>query len=320
MSKRALTVSVLTAGLSAGLLAGALSPAAAQGNPVGGQGNVYFLSGAGNPTGQAEKVSVFGDPNDEVYFGDWDKDGTDSPMVRRGNVFYVADEDGKTVSVFAYGDAGDQVLIGDWNGDGVDSIAVRRANKFFVKNDNQKTGTADSTFYYGDAGDTVLVGDWDGDKKDTLIVSRNDGVFHVKNDTESGVAEYKFLFGNPNDTILVGDWATGGVDADGHDQIAVRRGFEYHLSEELGKDKTALKLAGDVMPYGNPDDTVFVASMPYTVKDANGQPVLDEKRTATYDADVAATFKGGELKWAYDGSAINNPQAGQNVQAKSPRQ
>ena len=41
MSKRALSVSILTAGLSAGLIAGAVSPAAAQGDPVAGAGNVY---------------------------------------------------------------------------------------------------------------------------------------------------------------------------------------------------------------------------------------------------------------------------------------
>src|SRR3712207_6430659 len=143
MSKRALSVSILTAGLTAGVIAGAISPAAAQGEAVDGSGNVYFLSGAGNTSGQAQKVMVFGDPGDEVFFGDWDKDGVDSPTVRRGNAFFVADQDGKTVNVFSYGDAGDDVLVGDWDGDGADSLAVRRGNKFFVKNDNQKSGKAD---------------------------------------------------------------------------------------------------------------------------------------------------------------------------------
>lgn len=163
MSKRALTVSVLTAGLSAGLLAGALSPAAAQGDPVGGQGNVYFLSGA-LPDKEAQDILVFGDPGDEVYFGDWYGGGTDLPMVRRGNVFFVPDQytPSKTAEVFAYGDAGDEVLVGDWNGDEIDSLAVRRGNHFFVKNDNMKSGKADSEFYYGDKGDTVLVGNWNG--------------------------------------------------------------------------------------------------------------------------------------------------------------
>ncbi len=66
MSKRALTVGMLTAGLSAGLIAGALSPAAAQGHEVGGKGSVYFLSGALNVTGKAQEAYPFGNPDDEV--------------------------------------------------------------------------------------------------------------------------------------------------------------------------------------------------------------------------------------------------------------
>ncbi|MGY1821246.1 hypothetical protein [Geodermatophilus sp. SYSU D00079] len=315
MSKRALTVSVLTAGLSAGLLAGALSPAAAQGNPVAGSGNVYYLSGAGNTSGQAQKVMVFGDPSDEVYFGDWDGDGVDTPMIRRGFGFHVADKDGKTVNVFGYGDAGDEVLVGDWDGDGVDSLAVRRGNKFFVKNDNQKSGKADKEFYYGDAGDTVLVGDWDNDDKDTLIVRRG-ATYHVKNDTESGKAEYTFVFGEANDTILVGDWsnAAESKSGDGADQLAVRRGFEYHLSSELGSGP--LK-TDRVFGYGNPDDNVFVVSLPTDMVDENGDPIIDEVREATYYEDKAATYEAGEtiINWV-DGKPVKDPVTGKPVTAK----
>src|SRR5687768_792312 len=115
MSKRTLTVSFLTAGLTAGILATAVGPAAAQGNPAGGSGNIYFLSGAVNGTGHAQEVYAFGDRGDEVYFGDWYGDGQDLPMVRRGSVFFVPDQTNPnaTAKVFAYGDAGDKVLIGD---------------------------------------------------------------------------------------------------------------------------------------------------------------------------------------------------------------
>ena len=163
-NKRATTVGILTAGIAASILATTVGPAAAQGSPVGGKGNVYFLQGAQNLSGIAQATFGFGDPNDEVYFGDWYDAGVDLPMVRRGNVFYVSDvfNPNVTRSVFAYGDAGDTVVVGDWDGDGVDSIAVRRGNHFFVKNDNRTTGKADSEFYYGDAGDKILVGNWDG--------------------------------------------------------------------------------------------------------------------------------------------------------------
>src|SRR3954466_2762827 len=55
MSKRTLTVSLLTAGLTAGVIAGAVGPAAAQGDAASGRGNVYFLSGAVNESGVAAK-------------------------------------------------------------------------------------------------------------------------------------------------------------------------------------------------------------------------------------------------------------------------
>ena len=66
MSKRALMVGILTAGMSVGVVASVISPAAAQGHPVGGSGNVYFLSGALNSTGIAQETFSFGDRTDEV--------------------------------------------------------------------------------------------------------------------------------------------------------------------------------------------------------------------------------------------------------------
>ncbi|MBB3086128.1 hypothetical protein [Geodermatophilus sabuli] len=172
MSKRALSVGILTAGLSVGLAAAAISPAAAQGHEVGGKGSVYFLSGAVNPTGQADKVYAFGNADDEVYYGDWYGHGEDQPMVRRGNAFIVPQDatDGNpnlTNNTFYYGNPGDDVLIGDWDGNGVDTLAIRRGNQFLVKNDNTKSGKADAEFYFGDKGDKVHVGNWDGVVDDT---------------------------------------------------------------------------------------------------------------------------------------------------------
>ncbi|MCV2488582.1 hypothetical protein OF117_04330 [Geodermatophilus sp. YIM 151500] len=307
MSKRALTVGVLTAGLSAGLVAGAISPAAAQGNPVGGQGNVYYLSGAGSAGGVAQKVMAFGNPGDEVYFGDWDGDGVDTPMVNRNAVFFVADQDGKTTDVFAYGNPGDPVLIGDWNGDGVDSIAVRRDNLFLVKNDNKKSGTADSQFYFGDPGDRVLVGDWDGKGGDTLMVYRADTSFHVANDNTSGKTDYTFFYGNPGDTVLAGDWANPetGESGNGADQIAVRRdGNHYFLSKELGKDVDLSKAMRDLR-YGEATDTVFATSLPTEVLDENGKAYPNNQRPQTYAADVPAVHKAGDPILVWDADATD---------------
>ena len=262
MSQRSLTASLLTAALFAGLTGATLSPAAAQGDWVSGVGNVYFLSGAYNPDGQAQAVFAFGDPEDEVYFGDWYGEGIDLPMVRRGNIFYVpsADDSSDTASVFAYGDEGDHVYIGDWDGDGVDSIAIRRGNEYFVKNDNRRTGIADRVFTYGDPDDIVLVGNWDGKttapvagkdangdgdftdpvdpaaktaadvapvagKGDTLTVVRGNEFF-VKNAVATGIADYTFFFGEPDDALLVGDWAQVTDDADGTQTVASSDGAD----------------------------------------------------------------------------------------------
>ena len=308
-NKRATTVGILTAGIAASILATTVGPAAAQGHPVGGKGNLYFLSGAINESGQASKILVFGDNSDEVLYGDWNGDGLDEPMARRGNVFFPANQDGATQNVFVYGDAGDKVLVGDWNGDGIDSLAVQRDNHFFVKNDNTTSGKADTDFFYGDKGDTVLVGNWDGQSQmkdangnyivndkatvqsgvknttyfvtDTIMVQRGNQFF-VKNDTKTGVAEYSFFFGDTTDqgNILVGDWATPVVqktstvaftkpgDANGKDQIAVRRGFMDYQSGELqaAHDDKKNPATISTFAYGNPDDTVFVASRPGVAK------------------------------------------------------
>jgi hypothetical protein len=300
MSQRTVPLAVLTGGALAGLLVATITPAAAQGDPVYGEGNVYFLSGAYNPDGQAQAVFEFGDPDDEVYFGDWYGHGVDLPMVRRGNVFFVPSEDDPSVTqfVFAYGDPSDDVYIGDWDGDAVDSIAIRRHNQYFVKNDNRTTGVADRRFFYGDPEDYVLVGNWDGQlvapgadqpgKGDTLTVVRGNRFF-VKNSITTGEADYTFLFGDPEDYLVVGDWArvtdngdgTEKVESsDGADQVAVVRGNRYHLSTEFEAaraGKTNLSTQRE-FAYGDLDDAVFVASFP-TPLDAQGN-VIDDFDTA----------------------------------------
>ncbi|NEK60706.1 hypothetical protein GCU56_22920 [Geodermatophilus sabuli] len=246
MSKRALSVGILTAGLSAGILATAISPAAAQGNPVGGSGNGYYLTGAGNNTGQPVYAFAYGNPNDEVYFGNFAPEGTpvagvypaaeqvDEALVRRGNSFIIR---GTNDEIFVYGDKGDTILVGDWNGDGVDTLAVRRKNHYLIRND-LKTGYSTQDFHYGNDDDNVMVGNWDGaggdingdgDKTDTLagswagttiteatattdtLMVRRANHFYVKNDLVTGDAEYHFYYGNSDDSYLAGDWAKAPV-------------------------------------------------------------------------------------------------------------
>jgi len=294
--------------LTAGLLAAGPTPATAQGNPVGGGGNHYFLAGAGNETGKAGLDFVYGNPDDNVYIGDFvdatgvfGGDAVDDVMVRRGNSFIIRGQGGR---VFYYGDPGDTVLVGDWDGDGTDTLAVRRGNRYFVKND-VNTGKADYEFVYGDPGDTVFVGNWDGDTSeetspnleltDSLMVRRGN-IFHVKNDTESGVADYRFEYGSPTDAVLVGDWATApvygdnpatptketgyvvtpGESGDYADQVATRRGFSYFLSREIDPAYQSvptgyLVATRQIVGYGDATDTSFTAQLSFTY-DLNGKP------------------------------------------------
>ncbi|WNV74768.1 hypothetical protein [Geodermatophilus sp. DSM 44513] len=308
MQQRTAPIGVLVLGLTAGLAVGTATPAAAQGDPVGGSGNTYYLAGAGNRFGQAAEVFVYGDPGDEVYFGDFvdatgavGGDGQDEPVVRRGNTFVIEGQGG---TGFAYGDPGDTVLVGDWDGDGTDTLAVRRGNRYFVKND-LTTGRADSEFVYGDPGDTVLVGNWDSGSDsidrpepnvtDTLMVRRGNR-FLVTNDTTPDVAEYEFVFGDPGDTVLAGDfagppsygndpdtpeWETDhrypGYSGDGGDQLAVRRGNTYILSEEVWFGRTSYwkhLTVIDSFAYGDPDDTAFVAAADVTYDDGSTSQTL----------------------------------------------
>ncbi|MGY1821241.1 SGNH/GDSL hydrolase family protein [Geodermatophilus sp. SYSU D00079] len=284
----------LTVVLAVGVGGAGVPAASAQGDPVGGAGNHYFLSGAGNTSGVAVEQYWFGDPGDEVYLGDFVRpdgsfgaDGRDDAMVRRGNTFTIRGQGGRS---FAYGNPGDTVLVGDWDGDGTDTLAVRRGNVFHVKND-VTTGVADSVFAYGDPGDTVLVGNWDGDTSaadalrpvttDTLMVRRGNHYF-VKNSTTTGVADYDFWFGEPGDAVLVGDWATSpaygvpGESGDHADALAVRRGNAYFLSEEVWTAEArrgghALRTRS-TFHFGNPTDTAFTAQLERTVG-ADGQPL-----------------------------------------------
>jgi hypothetical protein len=227
-----------------GLLA---APATATGGPIGGSGSEYLLNDTF--TGTADTVFTFGDPGDDVQVGDWNGDGRDTLMVRRGNTFSVrnSNSSGGADAVFSYGDPGDTVLAGDWDGDGADSLAVRRGTTFYVRN-SLSSGIADAVVSYGDPGDTVLVGDWDGDRADTLAVRRGAQTL-VRNSLTSGVADAVVTYGDPGDTVLVGRWSSGQTG----DTLGVRRGNSYLLRNSLTSGP-----ADTVVGYGDPGDTAFV--------------------------------------------------------------
>ncbi|MCK6210765.1 hypothetical protein KZX45_09450 [Georgenia sp. EYE_87] len=234
-----------------------LTPAAPPAEPRYG----FFLNDAW--TAKANHLFQYGRHTDQVLVGDWDGDGSDTIMVRRGNLYYVNNKlgGGEAERVFAYGRADDVVLVGDWDGDGKDTLAVRRGSAYHVKND-VSSGPADRVVVYGRAGDEVLVGDWDGDGDDTLTVRRG-SIYHVKNSIAAGAADRVVPYGRATDAVVVGDW-----DGDRTDTFTVRRGNVYHVKNTLGGGAADLVLA-----YGRADDVVRVGDW-----DGDGEDTLGVRR------------------------------------------
>jgi hypothetical protein len=252
---------LLGTSLALGLAAALPGAAQAKGGPVDGVGNVYYLNDS--LTGSANRVFAYGSGGDEVFFGDWDGDGVDTPLVRRGATFHVrnSNSSGPAERVFVYGRAGDTVLTGDWDGNGTDTLAVRRGAEYHVKN-SLTGGPADVVVVYGRAGDRVLVGDWDGSGTDTLAV-RRDATYHVKNSLTPGAADRTFVYGRRLDLVMVGDW-----DGDGADTLGVRRGIVNYLKNSLsggGADAT--------FAYGQLPDNVVVGDW-----DGDGTDTLGLRR------------------------------------------
>ncbi|TNC17980.1 M15 family metallopeptidase [Georgenia sp. 311] len=249
---------------TAALVAGTLAAAAAQ--DAG-----FFLDDSWDTS--ADHVFVYGRFTDDVLVGDWDGDGRDTVLVRRGDTFHVSNEPrgGPAERVFRYGRAGDVVLVGDWDGDGRDTLAVRRGAEYHLR-DDLGPGPAGRVVVYGRAGDEVLVGDWDGDGADTLAVRRG-ATYFVRNSIGPGAADRAVVYGRAQDVTLAGDW-----DGDGDDSLAVRRGAQY-----LVRDAIAPGAADRTLVYGRPDDEVFVGDW-----DGDGTDTLGVRRLPPFRSAVVA--------------------------------
>ena len=255
--------------------------AQAQGLEVGGAGNAYYLNDQFTPIANIE--FTFGLENDQIYFGDWNGDGRDTPMLRRGSTFQYTNVNatGAPQLSFTYGRSADQVLVGDWDGDGRDTLAVRRDAVFHIRN-TLSDGSADTVIQYGRAGDIVLVGDWDGDRKDTFAVRRG-AQYHVRSSMTSGPADVIVQYGREDDAVLVGDW-----DGDAHDSFAVRRGATYYIANEIRPGEADIEVI-----YGRAEDVAFTGDW-----DGDGDDTLGVRRVAAPppvpDDPIDCTGQGGE--------------------------
>ncbi|MDR0483066.1 MAG: CapA family protein [Cellulomonadaceae bacterium] len=218
-----------------GMMAGA-RPAAADGREVGGSGTEYYFSSS-----PVKKRSV-GKTADRAYVGDWDGDGKDTVMIRRGNTYFVRNAlNGPVVKTFTWGTAKDVVYAGDWDGDGKDTLMIRRGIEFYGNNSLRggAVSKADIRFSWGTMYDEFLVGDWNGDGKDTVALRR--GTTFIIRNKNSGKAAYRFTHGKKNDAVVVGDW-----DGDGKDTVALRRGNTYYFSNTAKGGKVGAEKYGRV--------------------------------------------------------------------------
>ena len=185
--------------------------------PPAGPAPVQFhFEGADQPAAYSSIPD--GTPPGQVFVGDWDGDGTDTPGVRRGSTFHLSNTfaGGDADVVTAYGQAMDDVYVGDWDGDGDDTPSVRRGNEFHLK-DSFTGGAADTVTAYGRADDEVVVGDWDGDGVTSPGVRRGN-TFLLIDEFTGGDATRVFTFGRADDSPIVGDW-----DGEGSDSVGVYR-------------------------------------------------------------------------------------------------
>jgi hypothetical protein len=180
---------------------------------------VFFVPSEDDPSVTAS-VFAYGDPGDEVYIGDWDGDAVDSIAIRRGNEYFVKN-DNRTSGVadrrFFYGDAGDYVLVGNWDGvltapaEGQvgkgDTLTVVRGSEFFVKN-SITTGMADYTLVFGDPWDYLVVGDW------ATVTDYGDGKASVK--SGDGADQLAVVRGKPVPLVDGVRAGSGDQDQPGH--------------------------------------------------------------------------------------------------------
>ncbi|HSX27603.1 MAG TPA: hypothetical protein VLG25_02375 [Patescibacteria group bacterium] len=203
----------------------------------------------------------FGNPQidtnqDEVFVGDWDGDGRATYGIRRGNMYYLDNNnDGQADWQFGFGLPTDKLLIGDWDGDGSDELGLKRGDHYYFSTDFN--GTSEIYQSFGNPTDQALVGDWDGDGRDSIGLKR--GSSYYLDNNYDGQAEIYQGFGNPSDHAFVGDW-----DGDGKDELGLKRGEWYYLNFDY--DGQAEK----IFAYGSPDYKVIVGDWDGDGKDSIG--------------------------------------------------
>ncbi|GAA3181367.1 hypothetical protein GCM10010531_39450 [Blastococcus jejuensis] len=163
-------------------------------------------------------------PVERRITGDWDGNGTTTPGLVRGNVWYLRNSNstGPADIVLGYGRAGDRVVTGDWDGNGTTTPGIVRGNVWYLRNSNT-SGPGEIGFGYGWSSDRVVTGDWDGDGDTTPGLVRGN-VWYLRNSNTTGPGEIGFAYGRASDRVITGDW-----DGDGDTTPGIVRESTWYL-------------------------------------------------------------------------------------------
>jgi len=172
-------------------------------------------------------VDLAGHVADRPVSGDWDGNGTVTPGVVRGNMWYLRNSNtpGPPDIVFGYGAPSDRVVTGDWDGNGTTTPGVVRGNRWYLRNSNS-AGPGTVAFSYGGSSDRVVTGDWDGNGTWTPGVVRGNR-WYLRNSNSGGPGTVALSYGAPSDRVLTGDWDGNGTTTPG-----VVRGNHWYLRDE----------------------------------------------------------------------------------------
>lgn len=257
----------------------------------------YYLANAWQSTSQIR--FIFGNTEMDVYFGDWDGDGVDTPAIRMGRTFYIRNSlsAGQADKVFVYGRSSDEVVVGDWDGDGVDTVGVRRGSTFYLTNDPTYRGTR-KVVEFSRTSDEILVGDWDGNGVDTLGARRG-SVFYLTNSPSAKGSRTILEYGRNSDSAFAGDW-----DGDGVDTLGVRRGASFYLT-----NSPSVRGRRTIVDYGRTSDQALVGDW-----DGDGVDGPGVSRSKTTSGTVNSTFEAGNI---ISNSLMFNPDTMDLVQVQS---
>jgi peptidoglycan/xylan/chitin deacetylase (PgdA/CDA1 family) len=159
-------------------------------------------------------VDLLGGAADRQVTGDWDGNGTVTPGIVRGSVWYLRNSNtsGPADLVFNYGVPTDRVVTGDWDGNGTTTPGVIRGNTWYLRNSNS-VGPGQIGVAYGRSSDRPVVGDWDGNGTETPGVVRG-GTWYL-NQGFDRIGDVTLAYGLPTDLMIAGDWDGNGTTTPG---------------------------------------------------------------------------------------------------------